>query len=149
NPIILDSGSNLDGPGAPAVAWNGSLYLITWDTSDGIVAQRLNQNGTLVDPTPFLVMPGFGPTRVSASGNIFLIIGRQLLNNNPELIIPVVSRVDGASGAVLDPNGFSVGNSFCVSVSVTTLTDRWLAVYRSNTTHDNPIGSTFGTFVNL
>jgi hypothetical protein len=60
----------------------------------------------------------------------------------------VVSRVDGSTGTVLDPNGFSVGNSFCISVSVTTVTNRWLAVFRSNTTHDNPVGSTFGTFVN-
>ena len=43
---------------------------------------------------------------------------------------------------MLDPNGFSVGNSFCVSVSLTTVANRWLAVFRSNTTHDNPVGST-------
>jgi PKD repeat protein len=148
NPIQLDSGPTNNGPSAPAVAWNGSVYLATWGNSTGIVAQRLNQDGTLVDPAPFAVMPGFGPTEVSAVGDTFLIIARQFVNNNPELIIPVVSRVDGATGAVLDPNGISVGNSFCVSVSLTTVTDRWLAVFRSNTTHDNPVGSTYGTFVN-
>ena len=148
NPIQLDSGPTNNGPSAPSVAWNGSVYLTTWGNSTGIVAQRLNQDGSLVDPAPFHVMPGFGPTEVSAVGNTFLIIARQFVNNNPELIVPVVSRVDGGTGTVLDPNGFSVGNSFCVSVSLTTVTNRWLAVFRSNTTHDNPIGSTFGTFVN-
>jgi PKD repeat protein len=147
NPIQLDSGPTNNGPSAPAVAWNGSVYLATWGNSTGIVAQRLNQDGTLIDPAPVAVMPGFGPTEVSAVGDTFLIIARQFVNNNPELIIPVVSRVDGATGAVLDPNGISVGNSFCVSVSLTTVTDRWLAVFRSNTTHDNPVGSTYGTFV--
>jgi PKD repeat protein len=148
DPIQLDSGPNNSGPGAPSVAWNGNLYLATWGNANGIVAQRINQDGTLVDPAPFLVMPGFGPTEVSAVGNTFLIIARQFVNNNPELIVPVVSRVDGNTGAVLDPNGITVGNSFCVSVSLTTVTDRWLAVFRSNTTHDNPVGSTYGTFVN-
>lgn len=148
NPLQLDSGPVSNGPSAPSVAWNGSLYLVTWGNSSGIVAQRLNQDGSLVDSAPFAVMPGFGPTEVSAVGNTFLIIGRQFVNNNPQLIVPVVSRVDGITGAVLDPNGFSVGNSFCVSVSLTAVTDRWLAVFRSNTTHDNPVGSTYGTFIN-
>jgi PKD repeat protein len=148
NPIQLNAGPTNNGPGAPSVAWNGTLYLVTWGNASGIVAQRLNQDGSLVDPAPFVVMPGFGPTEVSAVGNTFLIIARQFINNNPELIVPVVSRVDGNTGTVLDPGGFSVGNSFCVSVSLTTVTDRWLAVFRSNTTHDNPVGSTYGTFVN-
>ncbi|HEX4668063.1 MAG TPA: PKD domain-containing protein [Chthoniobacterales bacterium] len=147
-PIQLDSASNTNPPSAPSVAWNGTLYLVTWGNASGIVAQRMNQDGTLIDPAPFFVMPGFGPTEVSAVGSTFLVIARQFINNNPELIIPVVSRVNGDTGAVLDPAGFSVGNSFCISVSVTSVTDRWMAVFRSNTTHDNPVGSTYGTFVN-
>jgi PKD repeat protein len=148
NPIQLDAGTNNSAPGAPSVAWNGSLYLVTWSNPSGIVGQRLNQDGSLVDSSPFLVMPGIGPTEVSALGDIFLVIARQLVNNNIEIIVPVVARVDGDTGAVLDPGGFSVGNSFCVSVSVTTAGTRWLVVFRSNITHDNPVGSTYGTFVN-
>jgi PKD repeat protein len=112
------------------------------------VAQRINQNGTLVDIAPFPVMPGFGPTEVSALGDTFLIIARQLIANNPELIQPFVSRVNGTTGAVLDPNGITVGPSFCVSVSVTTVGTRWLAVFRSNVNHDEEIGTTYGSFVN-
>ena len=148
NPVQLDAGSNNAAPGAPAVAWNGSLYLVTWSNPSGIVGQRLNQDGTLVDPSPFLIMPGIGPTEVSALGNTFLVIARQLVNNNIEIIVPVVARIDGTTGTVIDPGGFSVGNSFCVSVSVATVGARWLSVFRSNVTHDNPVGSTYGTFVN-
>ncbi len=147
-PLLLESGPGLNGPTAPSVAWNGSLYLVTWSNSTGVVSQRVNQNGSLVDPVPVPVMPGFGPTDVSAMGNTFLIIGRQLVNNNIQVIVPVVARVNGATGAVLDPSGNTVGNSFCVSVSVATVGNRWLAVFRSNATHDNPIGSTYGNFVN-
>ena len=64
------------------------------------------------------------------------------------MIEPIVSRVDGTTGTVLDPNGISVGNSFCVSVSVTTFGDRWLTVFRSNVNHDEELGTTYGNFVN-
>lgn len=147
-PILLVSGPTLNGPGTPSIAWNGSLYLATWGNATGIVSQRVNQNGTLVDPAPVPVTPGFGPTEVSAVGDTFLIIARQLLSNNPELIAPFVARVNGTTGAVLDPAGFSVGNSFCVSVSVTTVGSRWLTVFRSNVNHDEGLGTTYGTFVN-
>ena len=147
-PLLLESGSTTNGPSAPSVAWNGSLYLVTWANASGIVSQRINQNGTLVDPAPVPVMPGIGQTDVSAMGSTFLVIARQLVNNNIQVIVPVVARIDGNTGAVLDPAGITVGNSFCVSVSVTTVGNRWLAVFRSNTTHDNPVGSTYGNFVN-
>ena len=71
-----------------------------------------------------------------------------MIANNPELIQPFVSRVNGTTGAVLDPNGITVGPSFCVSVSVTTVGTRWLAVFRSNVNHDEEIGTTNGSFVN-
>jgi PKD repeat protein len=147
-PIQLATGATTNGPGTPSVAWNGAVYLATWSSSTGIVAQRINQDGSVVDPAPFSVMPGFGPTEVSALADTFLVIARQFVNSNPEVIVPVVSRVNGTTGAVLDPAGIVVGNSFCVSVSVTTVGDRWLAAFRSNTTHDNPVGSTYGNFVN-
>lgn len=148
NPVVLVSGLPLTGPDSPGVAWNGSLYLVSWANANGIVAQRINQDGTLVDAAPFSVMPGFGPAEVSALGDTFLIIARQFVNNNPEIIQPFVSRVNGTTGAVLDPNGIGVGPSFCVSVSVTTFADRWLTVFRSNVNHDETLGTTYGAFVN-
>ena len=146
-PTLLTSGSTSGGPGDPAIAWNGSLYLATWGDANGIFAQRVNQDGSLVDAAPFRVMNGFGPTEVSALGDIFLVIARQFINNNPEIIEPFVSRVNGTTGAVLDPNGIAVGPSFCVSVSVTTFAERWLTVFRSNVNHDETLGTTYGAFV--
>src|SRR6185436_8451804 len=51
-------------------------------------------------------------------------------------------------GATLDPAGIQVGNSFCLSVSLTATGARWFGAWRSNSTHDNPSGSTFGAFIN-
>ena len=44
-PVELQTGPGLNGPASPAVAWNGSLFLVTWGTPSGIVAQRLQANG--------------------------------------------------------------------------------------------------------
>ncbi len=145
-PILLDSGQSTSGPGTPSIAWNGSLFLATWSNSTGIVAQRLNQDGTLVDPAPFLVTSGFGPTEVSALGSTFLVVGRRF-GFNVQYINAVAARVRGADGAVLDPSGLIIGASYVTAVSVTTFGARWLPVWRANFTHDDPNGATYGTFV--
>jgi PKD repeat protein len=146
-PVLLDSGPNASGPGAPSVAWNGSLYLATWARTSGIVAQRLHQDGSLVDAAPFAVMPGFGPTEVAALGDTFLVVGRRF-GYNPEIINAVAARVRGSDGAVLDPSGLLVGTSYVTSVAVARFATRWLAVWRANFTHDNPMGRTMAAFVN-
>ena len=56
-------------PGYPAVAWNGSEYMAAWNNGSGVVARRLQPNGTPIDPAPILVLnPGFGPADVEALG---------------------------------------------------------------------------------
>jgi PKD repeat protein len=144
-PLLLDSGPLNNGPGAPSVAWNGSLYLASWGNASGIVAQRLAQDGTLVDAAPFGVMPGFGNTDVAALGGTFLIVARRF-GYNPEIINCVGARV-GGDGVVLDPSGFLVGSSYVIWTSVTSVGTRWLAAWRANVTHDNPAGATYAAFV--
>ena len=146
-PLQLDSGDNLYGPNIPAVAWNGSLYLVTWNNSSGIVAQRILQDGTLVDPVPFLVTTGFGPIDVSALGDSFLVVGLRY-NSYPEWVYGVGARVRGSDGVVLDPAGLALAGTFARFAAVTTLGDRWLAVWHVTSSHDNLIGSTTGSFVN-
>ena len=76
-PIALEAGISTSGPGTPAMAWNGALYLATWSNGSGIVGQRVLQNGTLVDAAPFFIMPGFGPVDAAALGDVFLVAGHQ------------------------------------------------------------------------
>jgi hypothetical protein len=43
------------------------LYLVTWGNNSGIVGQRIQQDGTLVDASPFVIMAAsYGPTDVAA-----------------------------------------------------------------------------------
>lgn len=146
-PTQLDSGPHLNGPGAPAVAWNGSLYLVAWGNSQGIVAQRVRPDGSKIDAAPFLVMPSaFGRPDVSALGDTFLVVARRF-GYTPEFIDAVGARVRGADGAVLDAPPKLLGGSYTRSVAVATLGDKWIYAYISNWTHDEAAADTAINFM--
>ncbi|MCB8977236.1 MAG: PKD domain-containing protein [Ardenticatenaceae bacterium] len=145
-PIQLDSGSPLNGPGSPSVAWNGSNYVITWGSANIIYAQRLQQNGTLIDANPIAVMPGFGPTDVSAIGSTYLIAGRRT-GTTVQVINVYAARLDGTSGTVLDTTPKLVGFNYARSISLTTMGNRWFLAYQRNVTHDDSLAETNGVFI--
>ena len=145
-PVLLDTGDELYGPGAPTVAWNGSLYLVAWSDNGAIYAQRIQQDGTLVDASPFYVMVGFGAADVAAQGDVFLVTG--LWTNYPEFVYPIAARVRGSDGVVLDPDGFVVGGSYTRFAAVAAVGSRWLVVWQEHASHDSPIAATAGVFVN-
>lgn len=145
-PTQLETGPHLNGPGAPAVAWNGSLYLVTWGNSQGIVAQRIRPDGSKVDAAPFLVMPSaFGRPDVSALGDTFFIIARKY-GYTPEFISAVGARVRGSDGAVLDATK-ALGGGYVRSVAMATLGDRWIFAFISNWTHDESAADTAVGFI--
>lgn len=146
-PIALETGNNTNGPGSPAIAWNGSLYLATWGNATGIVGQRLRQDGTRVDAAPFFIMPGFGPVDVAALGDVFLVAGHQC-GFNCEIVTTFAARVRGTDGAVLDSPPLTVGGNFTSSLAVAAFGGRWLVAYQNNATHDNPAATTEAAFVN-
>jgi PKD repeat protein len=145
-PVQLDTGDELYGPGAPAVAWNGSLYLVAWTDNGGIYSQRIQQDGTLVDASPIYVMVGYGAVDVAALGDIFLVTS--LWTDYPEFVYPRAARVRGSDGVVLDPGGFLVGGSFTRFAAVAAVGNRWLVVWQEHSSHDSPIAATAGVFVN-
>lgn len=146
-PVQLDSGPNINGPGAPSVAWNGSLYLVTWANSQGVVAQRIRPDGSKVDAAPFVVMnPAFGRPDVSALGDTFFIIARRY-GYTPQYIDAVGARVRGSDGVVLDPTAKYLGGGYVRSVTVATLGDKWIYAFISNWTHDESNADTAIGFV--
>jgi PKD repeat protein len=145
-PIELDAGSQIGAPTYPNVAWNGSLYLVAWAKNDGIYAKRLQQDGTLLDSTPILVMSGLGPADVAAAGDIFMVASRRF-GYTPEVLYPIGARVQGSNGAVLDAIPVVLGASYTRFVAVTAFGDHWLAVSHATNTHDDSVGGTQGCFV--
>ncbi len=146
-PVVLEAGISTNGPGTPAIAWNGSLYLATWGNGTGIVGQRFLQNGTLVDAAPFFIMPGFGPVDAAALGDVFLVAGHQC-GFTCETITTFAARVRGTDGVVLDSPPLNIGGNFTSSLAVASFGGRWLVAYQNNATHDNPAATTQAAFVN-
>ena len=146
-PVELDSGLNINGPGNPNVAWNGSLYLVSWGAPNGIVAQRLSATGVKLDAAPFMVMSGcFGSADVAALGSDFLVTGLKI-GINIQYIGPVAARVSGA-GAVLDASPLFLGISYVGGApAVVALGGRWLAAWHRNATHDNSSCRSMGAFI--
>ena len=146
-PVELDSGLNINGPGNPNVAWNGSLYLVSWGATNGIVAQRLSATGAKLDAAPFMVMSGcFGSADVAALGSDFLVTGLKV-GINIQYIGPVAARVSGA-GVVLDASPLFLGISYVGRApAVVALGGRWLAAWHRNATHDNSSCNSMGAFI--
>lgn len=151
DPVELASGDLLYGPGAPAVAWNGSVYLVAWSSSSagGLFAQRLNPNGSKVDPTPFIVMSSaFGPPDIEAIGSTFLVVGRKY-GSTTQSINLFGARVDGNTGAVIDATPITLASGYINRPpAVANLNGRWLVVYHSNWSHDESNADTGMVFVN-
>lgn len=146
-PVQLDSGLNINGPGNPNVAWNGSLFLVSWSAPNGIVAQRLSATGVKLDAAPFMVMSGcFGSADVAASGSDFLVTGLKV-GINIQYIGPVAARVSGA-GVVLDAAPLFLGISYVGRApAVVALGGRWLTAWHRNATHDNSSCYSMGAFI--
>src|SRR6185369_7476369 len=59
-PIEVAEGPQLSSPGA---AWNGSLFLVTWQDGSGplVYARRMRVDGTFADPAPIPLMTAYSP----------------------------------------------------------------------------------------
>jgi len=147
-PIELDASTDsVNYPGYPSVAWNGSVYLAAWNNGSGVVARRLQPNGTPIDPTPILVMnPGFGPVDVEALGNDFLVVGLRC-GINCQYVFPIAARLRGSDGAVLDASPIGMSGTYCSSPRLAILGGRWLVAWQANASHDNCSAATLGTFI--
>ncbi len=131
----------------PAVAWNGSVYLIVWQgpgnsLNTQIFAKRMLPNGTLLDNAPISVMLGQLPD-VAAVGDTFLVTG--IFRQTAEIQYVRSIRVTGAGGVIGTPK--VVGGSFTRTQRVTAFDGRWLVVGQSHPSHDDPFATVFANFV--
>lgn len=116
---------------APAIAWNGSLFLVVWsDRYAGIAGRRMLADGTFVDPAPFPILAG-AEADVAALGSQFLVVGAYsgIVYSNRSIY---ATRVDGASGAVLDPGGVFIGGPFATSPVVDSVGNRWIVAWENH-----------------
>jgi hypothetical protein len=141
-PVEVASGPYLSGP---SVSWSGSVVLVAWSDGDSVVARRLANDLTPIDPAPFVVMDGGSPD-VAALGNVFLVVGTQPTISS-HFVHPFSMRVDGASGALLDPQPVALGQYFARNPRVVALGSRWLATWQRNVSHDDNIAYVKANFI--
>ncbi len=142
-PVELDAGTSPSGPGFPNVAWNGSVFLVTWARPTGVVAQRFGADGAPVDAAPFAVTSAgyFGPCDVAAVGDLFLVTARRY-GYTPEYIDAYAVRVRGADAAVLDPVPRLIATGYVSAApAVCAFAGRWLVGWHSNWSHDESAAS--------
>jgi hypothetical protein len=144
-PIRIAAGPTLTNP---AAAWNGSSYMIVWESAGEAVhgqiyARRLTAGGTILDPAPIPIMKGQMPD-VGALGSNYLVVATDWVTSS-QFRSTFAVRV-GTNGAVLGTR-VAIGAYFDVWPRVVGLGSRWLAVWEQNVTHDNPQSSIVGAFV--
>ncbi|MBI5765017.1 MAG: hypothetical protein HZA51_15990 [Planctomycetes bacterium] len=131
--------------GSCGIAWNGSIFMITWDGGSGgtntgkVMARRMNSDGTFLDaPTP--VMNGMVPA-IEALGDDFLIACSRFATY-PQFIDLWVNRIDGPTGASMDgPNGVVLSGGYVNGLPrVRTDGTQWLVAAHSMWTHDSSQG---------
>jgi hypothetical protein len=129
------------------VAWNGSLYLLVWNDSaaNKIFGRRVRDDGSFVDPAPFLIMGGAEP-EVSAIGDLFLVVGTHA-TGNPQFRNTFAARVQGSTGAVLD-SPKQLSGIFAVNPDLAAFRDRWIATWEQHPSHDNPATQIVANFIN-
>lgn len=132
--------------GETGIAWNGSMYLVTWDQNPNQVkARRLFADGSFVDAVPFDVMPGFSPD-VEALGEDFLIATARF-STNPQFIDAWMRIVDGPTGAFQNAATLIGGGYVNVGPRVREDGSRWIVTYHSHWSHDSSQSDAVYNFV--
>lgn len=132
--------------GQTGVAWNGALYLVTWDDGTlGVRARRLLADGSFVDPAPFNVMPGFDPD-VEALGEDFLIATARYATY-PQYIDTWMRIVDGPTGGFQNAATPIGGGYVNVGPRVRQDGSRWIVTYHSHWSHDSSNSDAVYNFV--
>ncbi|MBP6821474.1 MAG: carboxypeptidase regulatory-like domain-containing protein, partial [Acidobacteria bacterium] len=121
----------------PAVAWNGSSYLVVWENSDEpmsgsttqqgtIYGKRIRMDGTAIDQVPFRISKGKNAHVASLNGE-FLVISNYQFDGSV-----VATRINN-NGLILQSSTISpndVGLSGKMSLPrIATVGSRWLMVW--------------------
>ncbi|MBK7643934.1 MAG: hypothetical protein IPJ19_12950 [Planctomycetes bacterium] len=132
-PIVLHSGGG--SVGRIDVAWDGSEWMVVWHEIIGAPPpqpvrsffRRVRADGIVLDPQPVDLMNGDNP-QVAAVGGTFLVSTHWHFPPVQSNEIYHFKRVDGATGAELDPSEVVISGG-SGSSDLVGFDDRWLIVW--------------------
>ncbi len=131
---------------SPSVAWNGSLYLVTWSDLTQVWARRVGADGSLIDAEPIAVMPGQSWSCVAASGDLFLVVSH-FAPGYPEFVFVHGTRIRGTDGVKLDAAPFAISGTYAHSARVAGVGGRWIVAWELHPSHDDPHAVVSASFV--
>jgi hypothetical protein len=140
-PFLISSTDNRTNAN-PAVAFNGTHFLVVWDRQESdtfgnifrrVYGRRVLPSGAPVD-AQFLIMDGLTPD-VAALGETFLTVAIRPIGSQQRYVEAV--RVTGA-GAVLGPPSIVLTN-FNHVPRVAAFGNRWLIVWEYHSRHDSSL----------
>jgi hypothetical protein len=134
-PLEVASGGTL---GNAHVAWNGTVWLVTWDGPSGVFARRVGGDHAPLGPA-FLVMPG-SINDVAAQGDVFLVTAL-VPEPNPEYVNVRSRRVAASTGALLDASSVLVGSTYARAQAIEAFEGGFLLAWQRHATHDQPYSS--------
>jgi hypothetical protein len=148
---MLDPGgilifATIDNQSPPAVAWNGTDFLVVW-ADNRVWGVRVSPAGTVLDPTRFPISTGankeFAPA-VASNGTDFFVVWEDQRSGVGFFKSDIYgSRVSGA-GVVLDPAGIPISTSTTngdVEPAVAWNGTNFLVVWRLGATFGNIVGA--------
>jgi hypothetical protein len=72
--VAIEIAATAADEGVPAVAWNGDVFLVTWQVAGTVRAARVDTSGTVLDPGGFEVAPAGILPAVAALADTFLVV---------------------------------------------------------------------------
>lgn len=148
--VVAELGETFTNP--PAVAWDGSRFLVVWSPGgpgqNQIYGRRYQADGTAFDANPIFIMNGLEPDAAGLDGQ-FLIVGTHG-PSYPQYRFTYAIRMRGSDGVVLgspaqlDPG---YGDTYAMRPRLAAFGNRWFVVWQGRWSHDNPWARIRGNFV--
>lgn len=136
-PIEIARGTGLSDP---AVAWNGTEWLVVWTDLDpstagnGTVGVRVSPAGSILDATPIQIMSGYWPAVGASTSGDFLVAAAVPDTYDTNRLRGV--RVSSV-GAVLDATPLVLGTNYAVAPDVAPLGTGWVVTWARYVSHDD------------
>jgi PKD repeat protein len=144
-PIVIARG--VDYEATPRVGFDGTRYMVVWETDGQVYARRIQTSGVIVDPVPLVIMGGRFSDVAGLDGTFAVVTTQQTTGEH--IWQPFSMRVDGVTGALLDATPVIIGGSFAVFPRIVAFGGRWLATWQENFTHDNPAAENKASFIEI
>ncbi len=136
-PIEIAAGIGLSDP---AVAWNGTVWLVVWvdldpsTAANGVVGVRVDSTGTVLDASPIAIFSGYTPAVAASTAGDFLVAGTYTYSGDQSRL--QFARVS-SSGTLTDTTPVTLASNYAEQPDVCAFGSGWMVVDNVRSSHDS------------